>query len=122
MTRHACVGSAATGRLAELVQRLAPPAAADVLTSMLTRDVPFKLQVLAALDYNERMELALRLVQKVSCAAHLVQIIQTKRHECTRAQVQLAILGHAWSMKPYASAVPFIALTMSCTILTHQPH
>lgn len=58
-------GSTATSRLADLLQKLSPPAAADMLASMLTQSVPFKQQVLAAVDYNTRMRLALKLVQQV---------------------------------------------------------
>ena len=58
-------GSTATGRLADLLQKLSPPAAADMLVSMLTQSTVYKLQVLAAVDHNERMRLALTLVQQV---------------------------------------------------------
>jgi len=59
-------GSPATGRLAELLQKLSPPAAADVLASMLTRDTAFKQLVLEAVDHNERMRLVVGLLQQVS--------------------------------------------------------
>ena len=59
-------GSPATGRLAELLQKLSPPAAADVLASMLTRDTAFKQLVLEAVDRNERMRLVVGLLQQVS--------------------------------------------------------
>lgn len=59
-------GSPATGRLAELLQKLSPPAAADVLASMLTRDTAFKQMVLEAVDHNERMRLVVGLLQQVS--------------------------------------------------------
>jgi hypothetical protein len=58
-------GSPATGRLAELLQKLSPPAAADVLASMLTRDTAFKQLVLEAVDHNERMRLVVGLLQQV---------------------------------------------------------
>ncbi|KAL0036800.1 hypothetical protein WJX79_010572 [Trebouxia sp. C0005] len=58
------VGSPATGRLAELLQKLSPPAAADVLASMLTRDTAFKQLVLEAVDHNERMRLVVGLIQR----------------------------------------------------------
>ncbi|KAA6424523.1 MAG: lon protease protein peroxisomal-like [Trebouxia sp. A1-2] len=57
-------GSPATGRLAELLQKLSPPAAADVLASMLTRDTAFKQLVLEAVDHNERMRLVVGLIQR----------------------------------------------------------
>ena len=59
-------GSTATGRLADMLQRLSPPAAADMLASMLTQSVSFKQQVLEAVDHNERLRLAVTLVQQVS--------------------------------------------------------
>ena len=58
-------GSPATGRLAELLQKLSPPAAADVLASMLTRDTAFKQLVLEAVDNNERMRLVVGLLEQV---------------------------------------------------------
>lgn len=63
--RWAVAGSTATSRLANLLQKLNPPAAADMLASMLTKNVSFKQQVLAAVDPNTRMRLALQLVQQV---------------------------------------------------------
>ena len=58
-------GSPATVRMAELLQKLSPPAAADVLASMLTRDTAFKQLVLEAVDPNERMRLVVGLLQQV---------------------------------------------------------
>lgn len=59
-------GSPATGRLTELLQKLlSPPAAADVLASMLTRDTAFKQLVLEAVDHNERMRLVVGLLRQV---------------------------------------------------------
>lgn len=65
--RWAVAGSTATSssRLANVLQKLSPPAAADMLASMLTKSVSFKQQVLAAVDANTRMRLALQLVQQV---------------------------------------------------------
>ena len=63
-------GSPATGRLAELLQKLSPPAAADVLASMLTRDTAFKQLVLEAVDHNERMRLVVGLLQQVCSHPH----------------------------------------------------
>ena len=58
-------GSSVTSRLADLVQKMSPPAAADMLASMLTRDIVFKQLVLEAVDSNERMRLVVDLLQQV---------------------------------------------------------
>ena len=63
----AVAGSPATVRMAELLQKLSPPAAADVLASMLTRDTAFKQLVLEAVEPNERMRLVVGLLQQVGC-------------------------------------------------------
>lgn len=108
-----CAGSAATGRLAEVVQRLAPPAAADVLTSMLTRDVPFKLQVLAALDYNERMGLALGLVQKVSFALAFYHVLQSNE--------ELRVACHSEPRVEHETDA-FVVLISSCHMAVEMSH
>lgn len=56
-------------RLADMIQRLSPPAAADMLASLLTRDTAFKQLVLDAVDHNERMRLVAGLLQQVCCQA-----------------------------------------------------
>ena len=62
-----CTGSSATSKLADLIQKLSPPAAADMLASMLTRDTAFKQLVLEAVDNNERMRLVVGLLQQACC-------------------------------------------------------
>lgn len=52
-------------RLTDIVQRLSPPAAADMLASLLTHDTTFKQLVLEAVDNNERMRLVAGLLQQV---------------------------------------------------------
>ena len=49
---NAVAGSPATVRMAELLHKLSPAAAADVLASMLTRDTAFKQLVLEAVEPN----------------------------------------------------------------------
>lgn len=57
-------------RLGDMIQRLSPPAAADMLASLLTRDTAFKQLVLEAVDNNERMRLVAGLLQQVCCQAN----------------------------------------------------
>lgn len=62
-----CTGSSATSKLADLILKLSPPAAADMLASMLTRDTAFRQLVLEAVDNNERMRLVVGLLQQACC-------------------------------------------------------
>lgn len=48
-----------------MIQKLSPPAAADMLASILSRDTAFKQLVLEAVDNNERMRLVVGLLEQV---------------------------------------------------------
>lgn len=50
------------------MQKLSPPAAADMLASLLTRNTAFKQLVLEAVDNNDRLRLVNGLLQRV-CAS-----------------------------------------------------
>ncbi|KAL3159511.1 hypothetical protein ABBQ38_009929 [Trebouxia sp. C0009 RCD-2024] len=57
--------SLGTGKpLADMIQKLSPPAAADMLASILSRDTAFKQLVLEAVDNNERMRLVVGLLEQ----------------------------------------------------------
>ena len=58
--------SAATLRLVELFETMPPPAAADMLASMLANDTAFKQLVLEAVDPTERLRIVVGLLQQVS--------------------------------------------------------
>ena len=74
-TEMCCTG---TGKpLADMIQKLSPPAAADMLASILSRDTAFKQLVLEAVDNNERMRLVVGLLEQV---CH--QIITCQYHSC----------------------------------------
>ena len=83
-----CTGSFVTSRLADLIQKLSPPAAADMLASMLTRDTAFKQLVLEAVDNNDRLRLVNGLLQQVCTLTMLCPRSWSSLlpHECVRFQ------------------------------------
>ena len=81
-----CTGSSATSQLAELIQKLSPPAAADMLTSMLTRDTAFKQLVLEAVDNNERLRLVVGLLQQVCCYIVICPLLLLEHPPCPCSQ------------------------------------
>lgn len=87
LTCRCAVGPPLSGGLADGLQKLSAPAAADALASMLTRDTAFKQLVLEAVDPNERMRLVVGLLQQV------------KKTDILQTDFSLSTLSLQWRQK-----------------------